>query len=155
MLVLCIGALDAFLSEFVAEFLPHLALKESVSGIFDRLAKNSPGLILRALCLEEETPRNEVLAEVVEAHFLGRTMHGPNAVRQVGQWCGLELSDNHFNSDSFPEALKTLKMRTEERHRIVHRGEKVRLGRDQIGEAVELVQHIGTVLNDKAIQFYG
>lgn len=64
-LVLCIGALDAFLSEFVAEFLPHLARKEEVSGIFDKLAKESPGLILRALFLDEEAPRKEVLAEVV------------------------------------------------------------------------------------------
>ncbi len=25
-------------------------------------------------------------------------MHGPNAIRQVGRWCGLDLSDNHFNA---------------------------------------------------------
>ena len=155
MLVLGIGALDAFLSEFAVEFLPHLARNESASRIFDTLAKESPGLILRALFLEEQVPRQEILSQVVESHFLGKTMHGPEAVLQASRWCGLDLSARNFNSADFPEAMSTLRTRTDQRHRIVHRGEKVRLGRDETEAAVNLVQHIGKVLNDAAVRKYG
>lgn len=154
-LVLCIGGLDAFLSEFVVEFLPQIARDEGATKIFDTLAKESPGLILRALFLEDAVPREAILAEVLERHFLGKAMHGPDAVSQATRWCGLQGSAGSFNSGDFPDAMATLKKRTDQRHRIVHRGEKVKLARDETGRTVDLVQHIGRVLNDKAIATYG
>lgn len=155
MLVLCIGALDAFLSEFVVEFLPKLARNEGATKIFDTLAKESPGLILRALFLDEVRPRKEILAEVVESHFMGKAMHGPQAVLRASRWCGLDLSAASFNSSDYPEAMATLTTRTGQRHEIVHQGKKVRLAREDTGKTIDLVEHLGEVLNDAAIATYG
>jgi len=72
-LVLTIGSLDAFLSELLVELLPGMARVSPEAAVFDRVAKENPGLVLRAMYLGGI---EEALSEAIEAHFQAKTMHG-------------------------------------------------------------------------------
>lgn len=153
-LVLTIGALDSYLSDLVIETIPKMAKETRVRGVFDRLAKARPGLILRAFFVGREE-LDEELAEVIEAEFAGDSMHGSGAVMKVSDWCNLGLGRDAYNSDDFPNALKTLDEWTGKRHRIVHRGEQVRLRRTDASDIIVLVRAVGQTLNDQLIKIYG
>ena len=150
-LVLTFGALDAFLSELLIELLPKIALASPEATVFDRIAKDNPGLILRAVYLGSPE-RDAALAEAVEAHFQAKTMHGAKAVRQVSDWCALGLADAAFDSTKNSKVLSSLDDWTDKRHRIVHRGELVKLTRTNAGSLIELVESLGTTLNARAIK---
>lgn len=152
-LVLAIGALDAYLSDLLIELLPNLASLESTSKVFDQLARDNPGLVLRAIYLGGNSAE-QALAQAIEAHFEGKVMHGSRAVRQVTDWSGLGLGNADFNSSAFPDALGKLDEWTDKRHRIVHRGELVRIGRPEASDVIGLIRSIGQTLNDKALRMY-
>ncbi len=149
-LVLGIGSLDAFLSELLIELLPRIATAAPDAAVFDRIAKDSPGLVLRALYLGSPD-RDAALADAIEAHFQAKVMHGSKSVMQVSDWCVLGLRGDDFNSTQSPQTFQNLDNWTNSRHRIVHRGELVRLTRSKTGELIEVVESVGKVLNDRAI----
>jgi hypothetical protein len=150
-LVLSVGALDAFLSELLVELLPGLARASPDAAVFDRISRENPGLVLRAMYLGGI---DEALAEAIEAHFQAKTMHGAKAVRQVSDWCALGLSDAAYNTQRFTGALQTLDEWTDKRHRIVHTGELVKMKRTDASDVIALVESIGRTLNDKAASVY-
>lgn len=154
-LVLSIGALDAYLSDLLIETIPRLAAESSAQAVFDRLAKARPGLILRAFFVQDRDALNQELTEVIEAEFSGDSMHGASAVMRVSDWCALGLGRDAFNSEAYPNALRTLDEWTRKRHTIVHRGELVRLRRDDASDLIELVRSVGATLNETAIRAYG
>jgi len=150
-LVLAIGALDAYLSEILIELIPRLAKAGTARAIFDRLMKENAGLILQAVYLSG-SELEKAVAEAVESHFQGSVMHGSRAVNQIVNWCGLNLSFDDFNTAEFPFAMKALDEWTDKRHRIVHRGELVKLKRDDASVVLDLIEHIGKTLNDRALR---
>ena len=150
-LVLTVGAIDAFLSDLLVELLPRIAAASPDAAVFDRIAKDNPGLVLRALYLGSPE-RDAALAEVIEAHFQSKTMHGAKAVRQVCHWCVLSLDDSAFNSTNTSQTLSSLDGWTDKRHQIVHRGERIKLTRANAGDLIKLVESIGKTLNDGAIK---
>lgn len=150
-LVLAIGALDAYLSEFVIELMPKLAQSGRAQTIFDRLMKENAGLVLQAVYLGKDQ-LDSALSSAVESHFQSSVMHGSRSVRQVSDWCVLNLSFDDFNSDCFPQAMKSLDEWTDKRHRIVHRGELVRMKRQDATEVLDLVEAVGRTLNDSALR---
>jgi hypothetical protein len=151
-LVLTVGALDAFLSELLIELLPGLARVSPEAAVFDRIARENPGLVLRAMYLGGI---DEALAEAIEAHFQAKTMHGAKAVRQVSDWCVLGHNDAAYNTAKFKTALQSLDDWTDKRHRIVHTGELVKMKRTDASDVIALVESIGRTLNDKAVGVYG
>lgn len=151
MLVLAVGALDAYLSEVVIELMPKLAQSGRAQVIFERLMKENAGLVLQAVYLGGDE-LDAALASAVESQFLRTVMHGSKAVRQVSDWCVLNLSFDDFDSDRFPQAMKLLDEWTDKRHRIVHRGELVKMKRQEATSVLDLVEHIGRVLNDRALK---
>ena len=153
-LVLAIGALDAYLSDLLIETIPRIAKVSSAQAVFDQLAKARPGLLLRAFFVGKEQLQQELI-EVLEAEFAGDSMHGSRAIVRVSDWCALELGWRDFNTDDFPEAMRVLDEWTDKRHRIVHRGELVRLRRADATNIIKLVRSIGKTLNDRVIQRYG
>lgn len=150
-LVLTIGGLDAFLSELLIELLPKLARVSPDATVFDRIARENPGLVLRAMYLGGI---DEALAEAIEAHFQAKTMHGAKAVRQVADWCVLGLNDSAYCSERFPSALPDLDEWTEKRHRIVHTGQLVKMKRTDANNVIALVESIGRTLNNAAAIVY-
>ena len=152
-LVLTVGALDAFLSELVIELVPRLARAGTAHAIFNRLMSENAGLILQAVYLSPDDLQR-ALADVIEGHFSAKVMHGSRALRQAVDWCNLGLSNNDFDGQRFLTALVTLDDWTDKRHRIVHRGELVRMRRDDATDVIELVRSIGLTLNDRAVQRY-
>jgi len=149
-LVLGIGALDAYLSELVVELLPKLAVAGKAQMIFEKLMKENAGLVLQAVYLGRDA-LDAALSSAVESQFQSSVMHGSKAVRQVYDWCALGLGFDDFNTDRFPNAMKLLDDLTDKRHRIVHRGELVRMKRQDATEVLDLVESIGQTLNDRAI----
>jgi hypothetical protein len=150
-LVLTVGSLDAYLSELLVELLPRLVVAMPDAAVFDKIARDNPGLVLRAMYLGNI---DEALATAVEAHFQAKTMHGAKAVRQVNDWCALGLNDAAYNTTKFPSALPTLDDWTDKRHRIVHTGELVKMKRGDASDLLALVDSIGMTLNAKAVQVY-
>lgn len=150
MLVPSIGALDAFLSELVIELMPKLAASGSAHSIFSLIMRDNSGLVLQAVYLSPDDLQR-ALSDAIEGYFQAKVMHGSKAVRQAYDWCNLNLSHQDFDSQEFPQALGTLDEWTEKRHRIVHRGELVRMRRDDAGDVIKLVRSIGKTLNDRAI----
>jgi hypothetical protein len=153
-LVLAVGALDSYLSDLLIEFLPKLASQGAAEKVFDRLARENPGLVLRSVYVGGDAAR-EALTTAVEAQFEAKVMHGSQAVRQVIDWCALGLGNRDFDSDKSPDALSTLDVWTDRRHRIVHRGELVKMRRQDATTIVELIRDIGKTLNDRTIATYG
>jgi len=152
-LVLSVGALDAFLSEFVIELMPRLAAAGSAQSIFTLIMRDNAGLILQAVYLSPDDLQR-ALADAIEGLFQTKVMHGSKAVRQAGDWCNLQMSNADFNSPEFPDAFGTLDDWTDKRHRIVHRGELVRMRRDEAGDVIKVVRSIGQTLNDRAIALH-
>jgi hypothetical protein len=152
-LVLSVGALDAYLSELLIEFLPQLAKRGTDDKVFDRLARDNPGLVLRAVYLGGDAA-HEALSAVIEAQFESKVMHGSRAVRQVADWCALGIGNRDFDSEDFPDAFATLDEWTDKRHRIVHRGELVKMRRQDAATVLALVEHIGRALNDRTVVAY-
>jgi hypothetical protein len=151
--VLSVGSLDAYSSELVIELMPSLASAGSAQSIFNLIMKENAGLVLQAVYLGP-LDLQETLADAVESHFQAKVMHGSRAVRQASDWCGFQLSNADFSSTQFPHALGVLDEWTEKRHRIVHRGELVKMRRDDASDVIELVRWIGKTLNDRAIKLY-
>jgi hypothetical protein len=152
-LVLGIGALDAYLSELTTELVPKLARGGTAFTIFDRLMKDQGGLILQAIYLGSND-LERALADAVESYLAGSVMHGSKAVMQVNGWCALTLGATDFNGGRFSSAFKSLDSWTDKRHRIVHRGELVKMKRSDATDVLELVDHIGGVLNRRALKQY-
>ncbi len=153
MLVLSVGALDAFLSELVIELMPRLAAAGSAESIFTLIMRDNSGLILQAVYLSPDDLQ-AALADAIEGHFQAKVMHGSKAVRQAWDWCNLRMSNNDFNTAEFPDALGSLDEWTEKRHKIVHRGELVRMRRDEAGDVIKLIRSVGKTLNDRAIALH-
>jgi hypothetical protein len=149
-LVLGVGALDAFLSELVVELMPKLAVTGKAHTIFDRLMKDNAGLVLQAVYTGRDD-LDAALSSAVESQFQSSVMHGSKAVRQVYDWCVLELGHGDFDTDRFPQAMKLLDEWTDKRHRIVHRGELVRMRRQDATDVLDLVESIGKTLNNRAL----
>ena len=150
-LVLGIGALDAYLSEFVVELMPKLAAAGKAQMIFERLMKDNAGLVLQAVYVGRED-LDAALSSAVESQFQSSVMHGSKAVRQVYDWCALGLGFGDFDTQRFPQAMKLLDEWTDKRHRIVHRGELVRMRRQEATDVLDLVESIGRTLNERALK---
>jgi hypothetical protein len=150
-LVLGIGALDAYLSELAVELMPKLAMVGKAQMIFERLMKDNAGLVLQAVYLGKDN-LDAALSSAVESQFQSSVMHGSKAVRQVYDWCALGLGFDDFNSTRFPQAMKLLDDWTDKRHRIVHRGELVKMKRQEATDVLDLVESVGKTLNDHALQ---
>ena len=52
------------------------------------------------------------------------------------------------------DALGSLDEWTEKRHKIVHRGELVRMRRDEAGDVIKLIRSVGKTLNDRVIALH-
>jgi hypothetical protein len=152
-LVLTVGALDAFLSDLLIEFLPKLAAQGSADRVFDRLGRENPGLVIRALFIGGDEVQT-ALTSAIEAEFEAKVMHGAKAVRQVADWCALGLGNHDFDTTAYPDALSTLDSWTLKRHRIVHRGELVKMKREDAATILGLVKDVGKTLNDRAVATY-
>jgi hypothetical protein len=48
--------------------------------------------------------------------------------------------------------MRTLDEWTDKRHRIVHRGELVRMKRDDATQILDLIESVGRTLNDRALR---
>lgn len=154
-LVLAVGTLDAFLSQLVAETLPEVAEKPTAGEVFNSIARENPGLVLRALFLKEDA-RNDALNAAVEAQLVGRPMHGKSAVITAARWCSVDLTSSEIDSAcGIPDVLEKLDAWTKTRHDIVHRGQRPRLGRYDVGDLAKCVREIAHLLNDKVIDAYG
>lgn len=149
-LVLSVGALDAFLSDLVVELVPRLAKAGTGQTLFNRLMKENAGMILQAIYLSPDH-LDRALSEAIEGYFQAQPMHGSRAVRQAIDWCDLRLGNDEFDNERFPTALRTLDEWTDKRHRIVHRGELVKMKRADATDVLELVRSVGLTLNDRAI----
>ena len=152
-LVLAVGALDAYLSDLVVENFPSLA-GSGDRDVFRRLEKARPGLALRLAFLDAKQ-RDAELVAALDAEFSGDSMHGSKAVMRVADWCDLGVGSSDFKSTEFPNTFADLDRWTETRHRIVHRGEKARMSRKDAGDIIDLIKHIGVVLNKAAIDRHG
>lgn len=154
-LVLAVGTLDAFLSQLVAETLPDVAEKPTAGEVFNSIARENPGLVLRALFLGEEE-RSDALNAAVEAQLVGRPMHGKSAVMTAARWCALELTSHEVDAAcGLSDVMEKLDGWTQTRHDIVHRGQRPRLGRYDVGDLAKSVREIARLLNDKVIDAYG
>jgi hypothetical protein len=158
-LVLAIGALDAYLSDVIIETLPRMAKVGTSGKLFDRLASARPGLVLRAYLVGKdndiEREIEKELAEAIEAEFAKDSMHGSGAALRVSDWCALGLGRRDFDSADVSNPLQLLDDWTDKRHRIVHRGELVRLKRADATEVIKVVRSTARVVNDAAIRQYG
>lgn len=76
------------------------------------------------------------------------------ARRLSAKWVtgALSVWGTAFDSEKLPKALSSLDAWTEKRHRIVHRGELVKLTRPNAGALIQLVKSIGRTLNDRAVE---
>jgi hypothetical protein len=63
-LVLAGGALDSYLSDLLIEFLPKLASQGAAEKVFDRLARENPGLVLCSVFVGGDSSREALTSAI-------------------------------------------------------------------------------------------
>ena len=139
-IVLSVGALDAFLSDVVVELLPEVAANSNATSVFDEVARRNPGLVLRSAFTG--TLDNSLRA-AVEDHFASKSMHGAKAMGLVNEWCDLQVTLATLDPDGGEATLACIEKATEQRHKIVHEGAMPKVERQYAGSVVAAIRTIG------------
>ena len=155
-LVFTIGALDAYLHDLVLEvagkFVPE-------SDELDRAVKamDPQDLVQNLARAKTHDQVQERFRRRLDEHFDDASFMGvkglQRALKLVGCPMGLDELSVNLGRPKFKQELGRY---TDQRHRIIHRGENVRVKKEQADDCVDLVWNIvGNVDDAVASKYYG
>lgn len=146
--VFAVGALDAYLSEVTAEVLvSQLASAPGTEDARETLKivnKELPGLSLEVALVPTADGRAERIRQALTEHFHDKvSQHGPKAVNSTLGRVGAKKESVWAKvANSHDDPQKLLEAWTEKRHRIVHQGKAVNVGRSSADECITLIESI-------------
>jgi hypothetical protein len=156
--VFAIGALDAYISQLMAEVI--VAQVQTGQPVFEqrdvlkRIQADLPTLALEVALIPDSADRLERVRGAIVGHFQDNVSNlGSKAVSAAVLRMGkrpAQLWDSI--SESYPRAADELDNWTEVRHKIVHRGQKPRVWRPQARDLIQLIQAIANRLDELAFQ---
>jgi hypothetical protein len=147
--VFAVGALDAYLSDVSADVMIFQCQQGLVGGdtraIMRAINQQLPGLALELSVVENHVERMDRIRTAITDHFTTSVSgHGPEAVARAVERMGGKAADlwKSLTEDGFDEPAASLAEWTDNRHRIVHRGEKVSVTWRQGRECLALLHAI-------------
>ena len=154
-LVFAVGALDAYLSDLVLEIVPEHApnsphLREALKAI----AKNDPGLSLRVALAGDDRARKDEFRAALEDWLATKSFHGPEKVVMAFGYVGCSIEWDEFNQETGTDAAKELSRITDERHSIVHNGQRPYTRRALAGQSHDLIAKIAALIDREVCKLY-
>lgn len=149
-LVFAVGALDNFITELILELVPKFGGDgEAMKQPLTEIAKADPSLSLRvalASAADKEDEFRAALGNWLET----KSFHGVEKIVAALRYIGVTMNDAALPADW----RKMLNDYTEQRHKIVHRGNKSSVTRERAQQCADLVEAIGNVINKGAVRLY-
>lgn len=149
--VFAIGALDNFMHELILELVPQFggsrgAMKEPLK----KIAREDPALALRVALAASVDDGQREFKDALDSWLESQSFHGVEKVVSAVGFVGLKLDEGGLRQDW----RQRFEHYTGMRHRIVHRGERPSVKRDNANECADLVESIGAAVNRDAVRFY-
>lgn len=152
-LVFAVGALDAYLSDLILEIVPEYAVKsKSLDDALNQIAKTNPGMILRLTLTQESTDRRTEFKAALGEWLENKSFQGPEKVVVALGYLGCRLSWDDFDKSTNVNSAQELKRITDERHSIVHRGQKPYIKRQLADEAVALIENMVKLIDARVLE---
>ncbi len=149
-LVFAVGALGNFMTELILELVPKFGGSgESMRQPLTEIAKADPALALRVALADTGSAEDEFRAAL--SNWLDtKSFHGVEKIVNALRYIGVTIDESALPAD-WKRALNDF---TERRHKIVHRGDKSVVKREQAQECTDLVEAIGQSINRAAVRLY-
>ena|SRR5215203_3028731 len=154
-LVFAIGAFDAYLSDLVLEIVPEHAPKSPhLSEALRAIAKNDPGLSLRVALAGNERARKDEFRAALGDWLATKSFHGPGKVDMALGYVGCTIRWEEFDQETGKDAAKELSRITEERHAIVHTGQRPYTRRKLAEQSHELIAAMAKLIDREVCGLY-
>jgi hypothetical protein len=153
-LVFSIGALDAYLHdqvlEVVGQFVPQ---SEDLDKALKAMAPHD--LVQSMARAEDHAEVRKRFRAKLDEHFDDASFMGVHglfrAIRLMG--CASRLEEEQLKAvTGRPALLRDLGRYTEERHRIIHRGENVRVKKEKAKDCAELVRALASEIDQEVMR---
>ncbi len=154
-LVFAVGALDAYLSDLILQIVPAYAPKSAMlTTALKGIAKSDPGLALRVAIRPADRDRQEEFRAALSEWLEDKSFQGPEKVQAALGYVGCDLTWPEFDEAAGTSAAKELQRITDERHAIVHRGERPYIKRDLAEETITLIAAMAKLIDKRVCSLY-
>jgi hypothetical protein len=154
-LVFAVGALDAYLSDLILEIVPAYAPKSpSLTAALRGIAKSDPGLALRMAITPDGRDREEEFRTALDEWLADKSFQGPAKVANAIDYLGCDLTWPDFDTATRTSAAKELQRVTDERHAIVHSGQKPYVRRQLAEETLTLISDMAETIDTRICGLY-
>jgi hypothetical protein len=154
-LVFAVGALDAYLSDLILEIVPeHAPKSKSLKDALAQIAKADPGLVLRVSLAATTEDRHEEFRAALSEWLETKSFQGPEKVASALGYLGCAISWTDFDIATGVTSATELRRVTDERHKIVHRGQKPYITRELAEKTVTLIASMATLIDTRVCALY-
>ena len=154
-LVFAVGALDAYLSDLILEIVPRYGPKSpQLADALRAIAKTDPGLSLRVALANSDDDRRYEFRSALDDWLATKSFHGPAKVASALEYVACAITWDEFDKAAGCDAAKELTRITDERHEIVHRGQKPYIRRDLAESANNLIAALAQRIDDEVAARY-
>jgi hypothetical protein len=154
--VFAVGAFDTYLADVVAEVLIARArggaAVSATRELMKKVQNTVPGLALELILEDDAQTRMDRLQQAVVVELQNTSWHGASAVAKALGYLDRPVREvwEVLEASGFPGAAQALEEWTDKRHRIVHRGEAVRVQREQARSCIRLVAALSNAIDQQA-----
>jgi hypothetical protein len=154
-LVFAVGALDAYLSDLILEVVPAAGPKSSyLADALKAIARADPGLSLRVALATSPADGREEFRSALSEWLATKSFHGPEKVTQALGYINCSIPWADLDKATGEDAAKELTRITDDRHAIVHEGQKPYIRRDLAEQANNLVASIARHIDGEVCKLY-
>lgn len=154
-IVFAIGALDAFLHELVLEVVPKFGgNRQALTDALRAIAKDDPGLSLRLALAPDGASKEDEFRVALDDWLERKSFQGVARVANALTYVGVSLGIGDFDQHTGVNTAERLEHYTDLRHRIVHRGAKPAVVRNNAQQCVDLIARMAKAINAEAVAFY-
>jgi hypothetical protein len=154
-LVFAVGALDAYLSDLILEIAPeHAPKSRNLKEALAQIAKADPGLVLRVSLAATTADRHQEFRTALSEWLETKSFQGPEKVAGALSYLGCAIGWTDFDTTTGVVSATELGRVTDERHKIVHRGQKPYITRDLAEKAVTLISGMADLIDSRVCALY-
>jgi hypothetical protein len=154
-LVFAVGALDAYLSDLILEIVPkHAPSSSNLTDALKAIAKSDPGLSLRVALVKNDDDREAEFRAALDEFLAAKSFQGPAKVMTAVEYVACPVTWADLDAATGVSAAKELQRITNDRHDIVHRGQKPYVRRRLAEQTIELISPIAAHIDAEVGRLY-
>lgn len=154
-LVFAVGALDAYLSDLILQIVPGYAPKSpSLTAALKGIARTDPSLALRVAIAPNGRDREEEFRAALAEWLADKSFQGAEKVSNAISYLGCDLTWPDFDQATGRSAAKELQRITDDRHAIVHNGQKPYVKRGLVEETLTLISTMAQLIDQRVCNLY-